>query len=291
MKSIEIFKEIYNITNNLKISINIFLVYAGERNGCIIEKENWLSNDIYIKLISFLGKYFIYFEDLNILGYNILILNNSSENKKVTINKNITDIEIGNLISYPCSGENLDYNNRKYGYEVNVNNNGNIYNLMTVLCISKRDIYFQKLIKRFQKSVNILNMNFIIEYKKTRLGNINIIISKLNNKKKLKKYEKEWLLIYFYNCHLIFVVYSEQELQLNIFKYKKMLLIFLYICDIFNYSFDNQYIFNKIFVIQLKILNLFTQFNFDYNVVNKIANDYLKYFKIINNNQEFKLSI
>lgn len=115
MTSIELFNNLTKITNNLSISLNVYLVHTRERNGCIIEKELYKTKKMYDTLYDFFKKYFV----VHLINHSdcILVLANTRDNKNIIFD-DIDDKELGNLISYPCSGDNLDHENRKYVYNV-----------------------------------------------------------------------------------------------------------------------------------------------------------------------------
>lgn len=286
MTSIELFNDLTKITNDLSISLNIYLVHTKQRNGCIIEKELYKTKQIHDILCDFLGKYFVVHLINN--SDRILVLANTNDNKNINFDE-IDDIELGKLISYPCAGDNLNHENRKYIYYVLAKKNNKKYCLMNVTCCSKQHDIFDDIIARFQKSIDELNLNIIMSYKIRRWGNIKKIITKLQNKKKLKNYEKKTLMAYFDKHHLIYVIYCDEILKINIYKYRKMLLTLLSFCDVINFEVENLHIFRKIFHHQLHILHIFINYLFDSDNIISIATKYLRDIKQIDDNDTFNI--
>lgn len=291
MISHDIFTQAYDITNSYSIALNIFLVYTKNRNGCIIEKEAYGTKNIYDKLIIFLNKHFIIHLNVEFIPkLSILILANTFKNKYVNVmlndNKNNSFLE--NIINFPCFNEGIN-NCKKYVYTIFFNKDIAENYLMSVKCKKKKDMTFKIITCNFQKSIDPLNLNFVIKYKKNIISTVKSITIKLENKKKLKKYEKNLLLSYFNENHLIYIIYCKNKLGLKIFKFKKMLLMFVYLCDLIKSKTINLNTFNKIFIFQIHILRIYFNYNFNYNIINSIAVNYLKNINVIINDSDFKL--
>ena len=296
MNSNEIFYELYKLTNDLEISINIFLVYTQNRNGCIIEKEKFKTEEMYNKLCTCLNNYFILYvnntNEITIPYRSLLVLFNSEKNKN-KISKGINELDIGELISYPCPNDNFDFENRKYSYSVYVIKDKIKYELLHVICKTKNDDVFKNMVDKFQKSLNILKLDLLVEFHRSPTQNnniINVIIDKLKKNENIKKkFEKDAILKYFDYNHLIFVVYCEEKLKLNIFKHRKMLLVLLTYCKYIPIVIPGKYenedeqkykeyvmmLFDKIFIYQLEIIKIFMNYEFDNKTINKIATEYL----------------
>ena len=231
MNSIKLFYEIFKLINDITILANIFLVHTKNRNGCIIEKEKYKTKEMYDILYELLHKYFIVYvnngNELIIPLDSLLVLVNSDKNRN-KISNGIDKLDIGELISYPCSNDNFDFDNRKYTYCIYVIKDNIKHGILYVLCNIQKDKIFKNMVDRFQKSLDTLNFDLLVEYHRNLVGNnkaINIIIDKLKKNKNIKeKIEREIILSYFDYNHLIFVIYCEEKIKLNIFKYKKMLL-------------------------------------------------------------------
>lgn len=309
IESIKLFHEIYTMTNNLPISANIFLVYTGNRNGCIIEEEEYKTREMYDILYDFLCKYFIVYVNNNnerVIPLNsLLVLINSNENIK-KISDIINEMDVGKLISYPCPNDNFDYENRKYTYCVCITRNNIEHNLLQVICKVNKDKIFKKMVNKFQESLNTLNFDLFVKFHRNRVGNnntINNIINKLKKNINVKnKFEKETILSYFDSKHLIFIVYCEEQLKLNIYKYKTMLLTLLTYCKYIPVFIpivdenDEEYMkyildkYNRIFIYQLEIIKIFMNFEFEDDIINKITTDYLINGNVIEKNVGFKIN-
>lgn len=94
---------------------------------------------------------------------------------------------------------------------------------------------------------------------------------------------------YFDKHHLIYVIYCDETLKINIYKHKKMLLILLSFCDVINFEVENLHIFRKIFYHQLHILHIFINHLFDSDSINSIATTYLRDIKRIDDNDMFNI--
>lgn len=309
MNPVELFHKIFELTNDISISTNIFLVHTKNRNGCIIEKEEYKTKETYDILYNLLQEYFIVFvnkeNELIIPSNSLLVLVNSDENNS-KISDGINELDIGELISYPCPNDNFDYENRKYSCCVYVIKNNTKHNILHVLCNTEKDKIFKNMVDRFQNSLNILNFGLLVQYHRNRVGNdntINMIIDKLKKNKNIKKkFERETILSYFDSKHLIFVVHCREKLKLNIYKYKKMLLTLLTYCKYISVFIPHKddmeeehkkYMFssyNKIFVYQLEIIKIFMNYEFDNETINKIINEYLIDCNRISKDEKFEIN-
>ena len=224
----EFFDSIYEQTKNLGIAANCIFVLDGKRTSFLLEKHLIETNKENVKTT--IKKYL----KLNEAKYEIFV---TKKDSIINFEKLETCQEIGEVLSYPCVGENLDFENRKYVYTIIIKyKNVDVYEvrwnpsntIMAVICKNENDEIFKKITENFQKSIDNIDRNLEITYIKEKVGNMGKIIKKLENKKKLKDYEKETVLSYFMQHELMLISDCYYNRNINIFKKKKFLLTMIY---------------------------------------------------------------
>jgi hypothetical protein len=275
----KIYENIYK-SSNLFIAINSILVYKKIRYGFLIENPRF---DKYDKnnIIKILKKYF------NIVEYDNYTIVHHNDINDIDLN---TDEGLGKMLSYPCINENMDFDNRTYNYTIyakknnEINNDDkddkNIADLMTVICILNNDDIIKKKVSKFQKIVNLVDKNIIIYYERFKLGNVKKIINNLENKIKLKKFEKATVINLCLNYNMPLIAECIFNRNINLFKNKKFILLLI---NYIKYNvIDTNIPVNNIIIFQRKILEIYFGIQFSDGEINKIVSEYL--------NEEFNIN-
>lgn len=279
----EVFDHIYKQTNSLQIATNSLLVLDGKRTAFLIESDQHivktLGMDAIVKIIN------RYLKSID-TPYGLIV---HKKDREIDFDKIKTDKDLGELLSYPCAGDAINFENRKFTYTVIVKYKNETIDqvrwklenlLMAVICIKKSDKIFKKLVENFQKSINNIDSQLEIVYVKDRIGNMTKIIQKLENKKKLKEYEKEYILSIFIQDKLALINDCYENKHINIFKKKKFLLTMIYYWK-YNIANNECLDLNDIVLFQKNVIKIHLGINYDDKEINEIFSWYL--------DKEFKL--
>jgi hypothetical protein len=270
----KIFNDVYDIDKNLSNAINSILVIDNKRKSYIPESYDKETNKKYKNILT------KYFDVKNI--DNFLFVTNKVGGVNYYDAKN--DKDLGEMLSYPCSGEHLDFKNRKYVYTIYVINKGESMDeikyknenvLMAVICINKNDKIFKKLVDDFQQSTDKINKNLEITYEKTHIPSIASIIEKTKNKKKLKDYEMKSVLGAFLTYRMPLIVDFYENKKYQIFKKKKFMLVLLNYVKYSLFQNADNIVFNKIMAFQKNIIEIYFDYKYSDEELNKIGTEYL----------------
>lgn len=232
MDNKKIFLEMFNKIKDMDIVINMLLVKNDVRKSFMIQEFGKYKSKKYVdKIIKILQSYYPIMTSLKVFS-GILIYKNTTNIPPQFKNNTYTEKEIGELLSYPCAGDNV--NKRNYGINFYLQYKKQEYEIFGMMCEKQDNKNLIKFIENTKKFISSLDLNMRLKINIKKIHTIQSIIDIMLKSEPIDNKLKEDIydILYNYEYVLLVILHNNKVIDLFDKKYRHTLITIMHLCNV-----------------------------------------------------------